>query len=85
MSNPLSDLNAHLFSQLTRLSDENLKGEHLEEEINRARAVSTIAKDITSNASLALRAYQIQSDVIGTRAQLPDFLGLSHEGKAKSP
>ena len=42
--NTLGDLNNHLFAQLERLSDEDIKGNALEEEINRAKAVTSIAQ-----------------------------------------
>ena len=56
MKNTLSDLNNHLFMQLERLGDEDLKGDALQEEINRAKAVSDIATTIISNGSLVLKA-----------------------------
>jgi len=56
MKNKLTDLNNHLFAQLERLSDEELKGEELSTEIERSKAVSCIAKDIVSNAKLVLDA-----------------------------
>lgn len=34
MRNTLGDLNNHLFAQLERLSDEDIKGEELREEVN---------------------------------------------------
>ncbi|EMN6272607.1 hypothetical protein [Vibrio cholerae] len=56
MKNKLSDLNNHLFSQLERLSDEDLKGDDLKEEIERSKAVKAIAQEIISGGKLALEA-----------------------------
>lgn len=54
--NTLGDLNNHLFAQLERLGDEELKGDQLSEEINRAKAVSDIASQVIANGSLVLKA-----------------------------
>ncbi|HFG1702728.1 TPA: hypothetical protein ACGF0Y_000430 [Vibrio cholerae] len=56
MKNKLSDLNNHLFAQLERLSDEDLKGDDLKEEIERSKAVKAIAQEIISGGKLALEA-----------------------------
>lgn len=85
MKNTLSDLHNHLFAQLERLSDEDLKGDKLKEEIGRAKAVSTIAKDITSNAGLVLEAQKFQFEATGKRPLQPDFMRLednTHDKKA---
>ena len=56
MKNKLSDLNNHLFAQLERLSDEDLKGEALIKEIERSKAITNVAKEVISNGSLVLKA-----------------------------
>lgn len=58
----LTDLNEHLFAQLERLSDEELKGEALVEEIERSRAVNSVAAKIVDNARLVLDAQKSISD-----------------------
>ncbi len=62
MKNKLSDMHNHLFAQLERLSDEGLKGEELKEEINRSKAVTSVAKEIVSNGRLALDAEQFKQE-----------------------
>lgn len=52
MKNKLNDLNNHLFEQMERLNDEDLSSEELEREIKRAKAMSSIASNIVSNADL---------------------------------
>jgi hypothetical protein len=56
MQNKLSDLNNHLFAQLERLGDEDLAGDKLTNEINRAKAVTDVAQQIIANGSLVLKA-----------------------------
>ena len=52
MRNTLGDLNNHLFAQLERLSDEEIKGEALREEIERAKAINQVAMQIINNGKL---------------------------------
>ncbi|MDC9606417.1 MULTISPECIES: hypothetical protein [Xenorhabdus] len=62
MKNNLEDLHNHLFAQLERLSDEALKGEELESEIARSKAVSAVANQIVENGKLALTVQKMLGD-----------------------
>lgn len=74
MRNTLGDLNNHLFAQLERLGEEDLKGERLQEEINRARSISTVARQIIDNAALVLEAKKFTDDKMNADDQLPKML-----------
>ncbi|WP_028559045.1 hypothetical protein [Paenibacillus pinihumi] len=74
MRNTLGDLNNHLFAQLERLGDEELTGEKLEAEINRARAVMGVASKIIDTGALVLEAQRFVDDKLNADAQLPKML-----------
>ncbi len=74
MKNTLGDLNNHLFAQLERLSDEDLKGEALQEEITRTKAINTVAIQIIANGSLVLEAQRLADDKMNAETKLPKML-----------
>ena len=65
MKNTLGDLNNHLFAQLERLSDEDIKGDELKDEIVRAKAVTGLASQIIANGTLVLKARALQLEYVG--------------------
>ena len=78
MKNKLTDLNNHLFEQLERLNDEDLKGDNLKEEMNRARAISTVAQTIINNGDLILKAQKHASEY---GMNIPSILALNEGDK----
>ncbi len=75
MKNTLVDLNNHLFEQLERLNDDEVRGEKLSEEIERANAMAKIAQKIIDNGNLALRAETVKNEYYGdNEKRLPAML-----------
>ena len=62
MKNTLVDLNNHLFEQMERLNDDDLTIEQLEKEIKRTDAMKDIATQIISNASILLKATELNME-----------------------
>ena len=71
MKNTLGDLNNHLFMQLDRLNDEDLKGDKLTEEIERSKAVTNVAKEIIANANIVLQAKKYTTEYL---SEVPKML-----------
>ena len=74
MKNTLVDLNNHLFEQMERLNDEDLKGEELEKEIARSKAIAGIADKIIENANLGLSATKLKVEYGRSEVALPEML-----------
>jgi hypothetical protein len=77
MKNTLGDLNNHLFAALERLGEEDLKGESLQEEITRAKAITGVASQIIANSSLALHVREFINEYGGgdeTDKKMPPML-----------
>lgn len=74
MRNGLTDLNNHLFEQLERLNDDELKGEALKEEITRSKSIEDVAKQIINNGRLVLDSQKFIDDRLNVDKELPDML-----------
>lgn len=62
MSNTLSDLNAHLFEQMARLSKADMTPEQIESEVKRTGAMVSVANQVTNNADLQLKAAKLYAE-----------------------
>lgn len=75
MKNKLEDLNNHLFAQLERLSDEKLTDKQLATEIERTKAITSVASEIVAGGKLQLDAQKALGD--GLVQKVPPQLGHS--------
>lgn len=76
MKNKLSDLNDHLFTQLERLSDEDLSGPALEREVQRSQAIAQMADRIVENARIQLAAVKLITENNNALGRLPSTMAL---------
>lgn len=75
MKNTLGDLNNHLFAQIERLSDEELTGDKLREEIDRAKLITSVASQIIANGNLVLKAKELEAETLGrSKTVMPKML-----------
>lgn len=59
MRNKITDLNNHLFAQLERLGDEDLTNEDLQKEIERSKAMTSIASQLVESARVSVEAMKV--------------------------
>lgn len=72
MKTTLTDLNEYLFNQLDRLSNDDLTGDELNKEIERASAMTATARTIIDNGKLALEAKKHMDEYgYGEKVALP--------------
>ncbi len=77
--NNLTALNNHLFAEIERLSDEELTGTALEEEINRSKAVTHVAQTIINNAALTLNAKKYIDEFVPEQGDVPEMLKIENK------
>lgn len=75
MAKTLVELNDYLFDELSMLSNRSLQGEALQQEIERARAISKMAECIIGNGNLVLRAQELVGEYNSARdVDVPNYL-----------
>ena len=72
--NVFEELNRHLFAELERLGDPTLDGDGRRAEVERARAVTGVAQQVTANVQTLLAVARFRDDRTGDEA-LPRMLG----------
>jgi hypothetical protein len=82
MKNKVIDLNNHLFAQLERLSDEDMKPDKLEMEVQRSKAIIGIASQIVNSNRVTLDAMKLMvNSADGSEAKIMSKLFLNQENK----
>lgn len=77
MKRSLVDLNAYLFDELDRLSNEDLTGEELSLEVNRSNAITRIAERVIASADISMRALKMKQESMDAGFRLPKLLDAS--------
>jgi hypothetical protein len=78
--NKMSDLNNILFEQLERLNDDSLD---LDQELKRAKAISTVSDKLIQSADLQFRVMQLRADMTG-EVDTPEMLEAKDVKKIES-
>ena len=82
MKNTLGDLNNYLFDQLNAITNKDLEGEKLEEEIKRTEAVAKISDQNIKNGELQYKAMKHMDEYGYERKKnVPEMLEVREEGK----
>lgn len=73
----LGDLSEILFDQLDRLNDPGLAGEALEAELERSKAVTSVAGQAINNANTMIRGWELRQTLSegGAPSSAPKLLG----------
>lgn len=79
MKNTLTDLNNHLFAQLERLGDEELTDEQLRKEVDRAKSINEVAKNIIDNAKTTLEGAKLMYEHLPANSRIPEQFRIKEE------
>lgn len=84
-SNKLEDLNDMLFNQLVRLDKDDISDDELKKEVDRSKAMNSVAHTIVDNARVVLSAAKFMDDRINPNSKLPRMIGVEapHDAKKK--
>ena len=74
MKNKMSDVRNHLVAMMERLSEEDLSADAVAKEVEKAKALSGLAKEYTSNVKLELDARRLVAEGDIHRNDLPPVL-----------
>lgn len=74
VKNTMLDLNNHLFEQMERLNDDDLEGDALQQEIDRAKAMEGIASQIVANAKVTLEIAKTADTFYDRQPKIPRML-----------
>lgn len=75
-SNRLEDLNNMLFNQLVRLDKDDISDEELKKEVDRSKAMNSVAHTIVDNARVVLDATKFMDGRIDSNSKLPHMIGV---------
>lgn len=82
-SNRLEDLNDMLFNQLVRLDKDDISDDELKKEVDRSKAMNSVAHTIVDNARVVLSAAKFMDSRIDPNSNLPHMIGVeaAHDSK----
>lgn len=75
-SNRLEDLNDMLFNQLVRLDKDDISDDELKKEVDRSKAMNSVAHTIVDNARVVLDASKFMDSRTDLRSNLPHMIGV---------
>lgn len=82
-SNKLEDLNDMLFNQLVRLDKDDISDDELKKEVDRSKAMNSVAHTIVDNARVVLDATKFMDSRTDLNSNLPYMIGVEAPNDAR--